>query len=367
MSKMNLVLINKGHDVHLITKRMVPYAINYKSHSIGQNYDQVREAMRLYEPHVDLLHAHNEPSWYVTLWKEVSDKPVILDVHDSCLARLTPQQWVDQNNSLKAHNVRVSAEERNNFQLADGLIFPARSFADLITKEFALTQPWTVVPSYVPRHFYSYFPLEWHGGIVYQGKVAQEHELPMFNYCDYREFAKQTSAIGMDFHIYPAGYTDKLTPLYNKKGMDHTYLHTPELLEELIRNLGRHDWGLVGNVTRNSEWDLALPNKLFEYVAAGTPVAVMNADESAELVLKLGIGIVVKSIQELAERWSEHRKIRANIAKVRMSLCMENQIHTVEKFYEEILCHSQAKKLKNIGTKLNGLSEVERTSSVTTS
>src|SRR5688572_30070623 len=90
-TKMNLPLIHKGHEVHLAAKKLVPYAVNYKTNAIGQDFNQMREVFKLYEPHVDFCHAHNEPSWYVTLWKEVSDKPIILDVHDSCLARLTPE------------------------------------------------------------------------------------------------------------------------------------------------------------------------------------------------------------------------------------------------------------------------------------
>ena len=73
-TKMNLALIQKGYDVHFLTKRQVPYAINYKSHAIGEDRDQMREAMKIYEPHVDLCHAHNEPSWYVSLWKFRNNK-----------------------------------------------------------------------------------------------------------------------------------------------------------------------------------------------------------------------------------------------------------------------------------------------------
>jgi len=59
---MNLALMGKGHEVHLVSKRVVPYAINYKSNAVGQDYNQMREAFKLYEPFVDLCHAHNEPS-----------------------------------------------------------------------------------------------------------------------------------------------------------------------------------------------------------------------------------------------------------------------------------------------------------------
>lgn len=336
-TKMNIALMGKGHEVHLAAKRVVPFAINYKSNVVAQDYNQMREAFKIYEQHVDLCHAHNEPSWYVTLWREVSDKPVILDVHDSCLARVTPEEWEKQNSTMGCHNVRVSAEERNNFQLADALVFPAYRFKELIVSEFGLKTDSIVLPSYVPRHFYSYFPLEWQGGLVYEGKVALEKEVPMFNYCDYRELARQAATLEMDFHIYPAGYVPDLQKIYKGEEMKTTYIHTPTLLDDLIKRLGRHDWGLVGNITKTSEWDHSLPNKLFEYMAAGTPVAVINSDECADFVEKHKVGIVVKDLAELGQRWGEHREIRNALARIRMDFCMENRIHELEALYERVL------------------------------
>ena len=336
-TKMNLALMGKGHEVHLVSKRVVPYAINYKSNAVGQDYNQMREAFKLYEPFVDLCHAHNEPSWYVTLWKEISKKPVILDIHDSCLARITPEQWEEQNKVKTGHNIRISTEERNNFQLADGLVYPGRNFQKTVSTEFGLTQPSLCLPSYVPQHFYSYFPLEWQGGLVYEGKVALEKELPMFTYCDYRELGKQAGGMGMDFHLYPAGYTSDIEKFYKDPGLTSTYIHNPVLLEELVRRIGRHDWGLVGNLHPTSEWDNAVPNKLFEYMAAGLPVVVINASECAEFVLEHGTGIVVKNLKELGERWSEHRAVRKNVAKLRMNFTMEKHIGLLEKFYAEVM------------------------------
>ena len=68
--------------------------------------------------------------------------------------------------------------------------------------------------------------------------------------------------------------------------------------------------GLVGNLDVTSEWKVAFPNKLFEYIAAGVPVVAINADECADFITEYGFGIVVKDLYELAERWEEHTEIR---------------------------------------------------------
>jgi hypothetical protein len=36
-------------------------------------------------------------------------------------------------------HIRETSEERNNFQLADGLVFPGDEFRELVTGEFKLT------------------------------------------------------------------------------------------------------------------------------------------------------------------------------------------------------------------------------------
>jgi hypothetical protein len=341
---MNMCLLDLGHKVDFITKKWVYYADGYTTHALGANIKQMREAMKLYEPHVDLCHAHNEPSWYVALWKEISDKPVILDVHDSFLTRITSEEWEKQHTTEGGkRSIRVSSEERANFQMADGLVFPAKPFMDLISEEFRLEQPKLVLPSMVPERFYSYFPMEWHGGIVYEGKVSLENELGPFSYCDYREFARQANEAKLDFHIYPTFVNDALIKLY-PKNLETTYFHTPVMLEELIKKLGRHDWGLVGNVTSSPQWEVALPNKLFEYMAAGLPIAVMNAQAAGEIVKEFGIGIEVESIQELCERWAEHRKCRENVYKFRKKFSMDANIHKLEAFYKEVLTSDRLKR-----------------------
>src|SRR4051812_34865532 len=89
--KMALPLINRGHDVHLIAGKVPSFWQNYKTFSLCADIDQYQEAIKLHKD-ADVFHCHNEPSWFVTAVKEVCDKPVLLDVHDSYLARHTPEE-----------------------------------------------------------------------------------------------------------------------------------------------------------------------------------------------------------------------------------------------------------------------------------
>jgi len=107
-------------------------------------------------------------------------------------------------------------------------------------------------------------------------------------------------------------------------------------MDRLAKCLGSHDWGLVGNLHPHEEWRNALPNKLFDYMAGCTPVVAMNAEHSAEWILKYDIGIVVDSLEELGQRWREHREKRKNVIRQRRLFEMENHIHELEALYREV-------------------------------
>jgi glycosyltransferase involved in cell wall biosynthesis len=92
----------------------------------------------------------------------------------------------------------------------------------------------------------------------------------------------------------------------------------------------------VGNTTKTREWDVAMPNKLFEYVATGVPVVAMNAANSARFLEETGLGIKVSGPEELAERWPEHREVRKKLFKERQAWSMNQHIHKLEDFYKEV-------------------------------
>jgi hypothetical protein len=189
VQKMALPLIEKGYNVHLIANKMPYFHEQYKSFCMWNDLSQLIEAIKIYSKVADVFHAHNEPSWFVTIIKENTKVPVILDVHDSFLARTTPEEE-DELREQGKDTYRVVTEERNNFQLADALVFPGQSFRELIVNEFSLHQPAITLPSYLPKRLYRYDCREWLGGLVYEGRVDTKKSIDSspktrgFRYCD---------------------------------------------------------------------------------------------------------------------------------------------------------------------------------------
>ena len=333
--KQAMALLNKGHQVHLLANKWVEYSSIY--HTFGHWLDlaQLHNLIKLHAPTTDVFHCHNEPSWFVTLIKETCDVPVVLDVHDSFSQRITDTEVEETYQKDGTELVRITSEERNNFQLADALVFPGETFGGNIRKEFALEQPYLILPSYLPRHLYRYNIQDWLGGLVYEGKVQLNTEGRLsygFRYCDYLDLARKCKEVGVDFHLYSRD-DDEFIRAYQ----DYAFIHNPVQYSQLMKEIARHDWGLVGNTNPTPEWNIAFPNKLFEYIAAGVPIAVINADECARFVLGTGAGIVVESIEELAGRWAEHRGCRERLIKDRGKWSMDANVEKLEDFYEDLI------------------------------
>lgn len=337
VDKMALPLMDRGHEVHIISRKDPAYRRYYTSRSRWDDLGQCLEAIKIYSEHVDVFHAHNEPSWFVTAVKERCDTPVVLDVHDSFLARSTPDE-AEKRLEAGNYNIRVTSEERNNFQLADALVFPGNRFADIVCSEFKLTQPRTILPSYCTRRMQGYSTQEWMGGLVYEGRVdlpketTEDPQSHGFRYADYHDFAKKAQDLGIDFHLYARGDKEFLE-VYESIALTHV----PSPYEKLIGFLSRHDWGLVGNLEPTPEWDVAFPNKMFEYISAGVPVVALNAGACGEWLRETGLGIEVETLEELCERWSEHTQVRKRLLKNRQAWVMENHIEKLESVYSGLV------------------------------
>lgn len=330
-------LIQAGHTVHMIARKVPSFADQYASLTICANVEQYREAVRVYANVADVFHIQNEPSWYGLLVKEMCDKPVVMDVHDTFLTRSTPDEDEQQRQSGGRH-VRITCEERTAFQSADALVFVSDTVRDDVVGEFKLNQPSIVLPSYVPIGLYKYQFGEWLGDLVYEGKVTLPEEnrevgATGFYYCDYMDLAKQTVDAGITFHLYP-GRTDEE---FMKAYKDLAAVHEPLPYAKLLQAISRHDWGVVGNTVDSPQWQKTLPNKLYDYVASGVPIVAFNASESSKVLEEYGIGITVSSIEELAGRWREHRTCRDRLIKVRGQLSMEAHIGRLLDLYRQLI------------------------------
>lgn len=172
-------------------------------------------------------------------------------------------------------------------------------------------------------------------GMVYCGNIGEPGSGNTRDYVRALEGFRQVDPWGADpvtIHldhpeVTPAGRA------YQERG----FLVLPRVpQEELTRRLSYFRWGLWANtVPMQPLLRAALPNKLFEYLAAGTVPVVLNCPASASLVRQWGVGVAGDTLLEVLaqmtpERWEEcHAAIRAN----RQTFTMEAQVPRLVEVY----------------------------------
>lgn len=272
----------------------------------------IRMAEKIAESDAEIIHINNEPNWPVQVAKSVAgDRPVVLNVHDVTSAR--PRQQFDP-------------YEESSFKYADGLIFVHEN-QRLLAGElgFDIDKPYAVIPNYTSSTFFiNKTPLPHIGGLVYEGGVDTRNSIERWR--DQSPIADVMEANGMELHIYSdrdAGYGNQ---------------HPVEMnFPILVHRLAQHDWGFCGIAEANRAWSSTIPNKFFDYMAAGIPVIVMNCEPLIPYC-EMGLGIYatdINQIPKIVKNVDRKPYIKA-IKEHRGRFTMLNHIEPVKELYEEL-------------------------------
>ncbi len=316
------IALSQHNEVHLVSKNIPQNEEVFTTitHYFGDE-KTLADALSLYK-FVDIVYATAEPHWVVAVIHRIlPDKKIILDVHDSMIWRSTEL-------------THRSAEERLVYNWVDALVVPSNSGKKIIRKTFELKVPIEVLPPYANEVVYQMNSWAWRGGIVYQGRIDLPSAPSFMDYDKYEELFTLLQKEEIPVHVYmPGSDNKKWRKIYEPICIWHNGLsYLP-----LIQSLGFYDWGLCGNLKKFREWDIAMPNKLFDYLAGGIPIIALNAKETGDFVEKHGFGISVSSIEEIKKRWDERDRCQKNVFLKRYDFTMEKHIHIVEDLCRRLL------------------------------
>lgn len=313
--KEGLALIEAGHSVVFLHQRVANPDMQAVLPLQGfyQSDAQLRQKLKTFTD-MDVIHVHNEPSSLVWIAKEVRpDLPVIFDVHDL--------------NSVQFR--RPDTDEIQAMAAADGVIFPSNGYEQYCRKELKHVfsglegTPSRVVYSMCTRQMLEIPPLPRSPGIVYEGRISNNGQKK-----DYRELFKNISDLNIPIGAFPSN--QNLSHIYSQKGV----MMMPTLpYMEMMRQISRFDWGFSGPALRCRDGDRGMPNKLFEYIAAGVPVMVHQADEAARFVTDNGLGVAIEDVAEIPEIYGQHEKYRDAVRARRGELVMEGQVDGIVELY----------------------------------
>ncbi len=220
----------------------------------------------------DLLLVNNEPNWPVAAWRDAAgSRPLVLDVADLQSQRLSGFIDPYEAQALELADAYVFVtEDQHEWAVEQGLASPAKPYVLLSNNVLA-------------AEMIDGTPLPHLGGLVYQGGMDKRGARG-----GWRDLSSLADALGGQLHLYG-------------DAVDYGMWHgTEPEYALLIHRLARHDWGFVGSPVPSLAWEKTLPNKIYEYFAAGVPVLVMNAPQCRPFC-DAGMGVYCDSVEDVAE------------------------------------------------------------------
>ena len=312
--------------VSMITM-MTTFGFNVFDHVlIYSDRDMLKRSVKQADEYVDLFHVHNEPDWLVSDVREMTNKPVVYDIHDL--------------ESLRWNRLKTDKDEKMAFQLSDAWIHVSEAQREAAEMRHGNTKPHLTIPSYVNEIFYGSDPAGdvSFDSIVYQGGLATEETYrahdgtEISNFRDYRPIVKAFCEQGFNFQMFAVSRV-KDSKYQELGAVVYDNLPYPTML----RAIQPFGFGLVGASKKYPLMEAALPNKLFEYISQGVVPVCYNATEAADFVEEYGIGIRLDSLDNLKEQLADGPQCRERLLKLRLEWKMEKHSHKIKELYERVL------------------------------
>ena len=282
----------------------------------------------------DIVHSHNLPDLLTVVALEVlcGRVPVIHDVHDLQSLRQTPYEdgFDDPEDPAAleaaavtgcAGLVAVSPEMLHEIEERHELAAPALLFAN-----YALERD--LAPTAGPRGRAAGPPR-----VVYQGSLSANG-----SHYDLRAQFAAIAASGVAIDVFP----NRDAPAYRELADRTPGLRVMDTLSPaaLLRALPAYDvgWAAFNTGLNAAHLDTALPNKAFEYLASGLPVAAGPHRALRRLVDEEGVGFVVDdpgALGDLLAR-ADLDALRSRVAERRHRFTVEGHIGALVAFYDEV-------------------------------
>jgi len=274
-----------------------------------------------------LIHSHNLPDALTVLALEVTEGriPVVHDSHDLQSLRRTPYEdgFDDPEDpaalekaAVEGCAALVAVSPEMLAAIASRHRLPRRT---LLFANYALARDITPFPRAGRRDG----PLR----VVYQGSVSANG-----SHYDLREGLAALAAAGIEVDVFP----NRDVAEYHDLAARTPGLTLMDRLEPaaLLRRLPAYDagWAVFNARLNAAHLDTALPNKAFEYLASGLPIAAGPHRALRRLVEEHGVGVVIEDLADLPGALTD-----APLAQMRRRALEDRELFTVEGHIGELV------------------------------
>ncbi|GJQ62980.1 MAG: hypothetical protein SCALA702_20330 [Melioribacteraceae bacterium] len=344
-------LRKKGHNVSLAyTDIMLSQRYKnldddtYNENIKIDNYPKLWDISKNY----DIIHSHNEPDLY-TVAALGGDVPVVHDTHDLISLRDTdPNLKYFEGLANRAAHGRVYStpyqrdEAKSLYNVkGDSLVFYNYASEEHLPKKF--------LPKLSEQDGKIHFVYE--GGIyVTNGRHRDFGD-------QFVELAKR----GICVHIYPDNFFPDVAEYFAP--YDNVYYNHPIPPHELIETMTQFDFGIIpwnlqkGNVRFLSS---TIANKLFEYMAAGLPVATAHITSYINYFRENPTGVTFESIDDLVSKLPKLQEIKRSVDFSKEIYTYEREIDKVVDFYKMLIEKHKSGEKKNFHVSNDNMNEMPK-------
>jgi glycosyltransferase involved in cell wall biosynthesis len=280
-----------------------------------------------------LIHSHNLPDVLTVLAHEVAGGrvPVVHDVHDLQSLRRTPYEDGFDDPADPAALERAAIEDSaalvcvSHEMLAEIVARHRPPARTLVFPNYALARDLAAGPRPERR--------DGPRRLVYQGTLSVNG-----SHYDLREHFAAVAGSGLLLDVFP----NREAPDYARLAARTPGMRVLATLEPaaLLRRLPAYDlgWAAFNRSLNAAHLDTALPNKAFEYLASGVPIAAGPHRALRRLVAEHDVGVPVDDPRELAEALEDADlpALRARVHASRGRFTVEGHIGELVGLYEEV-------------------------------
>lgn len=270
----------------------------------------------------DVIHSHNLPDALTVAALDVADGriPVIHDCHDMQSLRATPYE----DGLCGDGDDDPLSLERAAVEGCAGLVAVSREMLDEIEARHVVPEHVLLFANYALARDLAPFPRIGRDPgplrVVYQGSLTADG-----GHYDLRDHFAALAAAGLEIDVYP----NRDAPEYRAAAARTPGMRLMDTLEPraLLRALGAYDigWAAFNPALNGPHLDTALPNKAFEYLASGVPIAAGPHRALRRLVEDHGVGVVVERAEDLPQVVE-----RAGLRTLRQAAVARRRLFTVE-------------------------------------